>query len=212
MLNEANKRWNSIEQAFTSRGCAPSDLFEPPATDDDIKRLQSVTSLSLPPEAEAFYRVHNGQRLGIRGVLFGIELLSIDRIIENWRNWESVSGDGLNEDLADSMSSKPPDYIKPLYSNLQWLPLTHDQGGNHIGLDFDPASKGTCGQVIAFGRDFDEKKLIAPDFGRFIDMFIVELNTIDWAFSKSGWRIDDPQRGEIHYYDWPRILPPECTS
>jgi cell wall assembly regulator SMI1 len=205
MLNELSNCWSAIERAFAARGVAPSDLFQQPATDDDFLRLTSVTSLMLPADAEAFYRIHNGQRLGMPGVLFGLELLSIDRMIENWGNWESVSKDGLNENLADSMSSNPPGYIKPLYVNLQWLPLTHDQSGNHIGLDFDPALKGTSGQVIAFGRDDDVKKLIARDFLSFVDMFVDELNTIEWALdSGTRWRINDPQRGKVHYHDWPR--------
>jgi len=143
--------------------------------------------------------------LGVPGVIFGIELLSIERIIENWRNWESVSEDGLNEEFAESMSSNPLEYIKPHYVNLRWLPLTHDQGGNHIELDFDPGPKGTIGQIIAFGRDDDEKKLVAVSFAPFIDMFINELKAIDWMIHpESGWQIDDRQRGEAHYHDWPR--------
>lgn len=116
-----------------------------------------------------------------------------------------MADDGLNEYLADSMSSNPPDYIKRLFVDLKWLLLTHDQGGNHIGLDFDPGPKGTVGQVITFGRDENEKKLIAPSFRHFIDLFIDLLKTIDWSFdAKSGWRIHDPLRDKTHYHEWPR--------
>ena len=202
-----NERWNTIEQAFSSKGLSSSELFAPPATDDDLSQLSSVTGLALPDEVEAFYRLHNGQRPGIPGVLFGIELLSLDRVVENWRNWESVAEDGLNEDLADSMSSNPSGFIKPLYVNLRWLPLTHTQGGNHIGLDFDPGPNGVVGQVITFGRDEDEKKLIAATFRDFVDMVIEELTTIDWTLdAASGWHINDAQRAELHYHEWPRSV------
>lgn len=203
-----NERWNLIENAFSSRGIAPAELFQPPATSEQFEQLSSVTSLTLPAEAESFYRIHNGQQLGVLGVLFGIELLSIPRIIENWRNWEAVADDGLNEDLADSMSSDPPDYIKPLYVNLRWLPLTHDQGGNHIGLDFDPGPQGSIGQIITFGRDDEEKKLVASNFTDFIDMVIEELQSIDWKLEPgAGWQINDAARGDAHYHDWPRTRP-----
>lgn len=199
------ERWDAIERAFVSHGIPPAKLFQPPATDEQVRQLTAATSLTLPADAESFYRIHNGQQLDVAGILFGIELLSIQRIIENWRNWEAVASDDLNEDLAGSMSSNPPGYIRPLYVNLRWLPLTHDQCGNHIGMDFDPGPKGAQGQVIAFGRDEDQKKLMASSFADFIDMYIEELQSIDWKLDAgTGWQIDDAERGEIHYHDWPR--------
>ncbi|MEW4453012.1 SMI1/KNR4 family protein [Bremerella sp. JC817] len=200
-------RWKLIEQAFSAKGLQPSDLFAPPATDDELGLLASTTGLPIPAEVESFFRIHNGQRPAGPGVLFGIELLSTSRVIENWQTWKSVVDDGLNEDLADSMSSQPPGVIKPLYVNLKWLPLTHDQGGNHFGLDFDPGPAGVVGQVIAFGRDEDEKKLIAKSFTDFLDMIVEELTTIDWTLdSNTGWIINDPLRGDLHYHEWPRTV------
>lgn len=204
-MQEMQTRWESIERSFAARGFSPPDRFQPPVGDEPWNRLQSTTGLDLPAEVEAFYRIHNGQRTGIPGVIFGIELLSAERMIENWQSWQEVANDGLNEDLADSMSSDPPEAIKPLYLNLRWLPLTHDQGGNHIGLDFDPGPQGTSGQVIIFGRDEDEKKLVAKTFGQFIDLWIQELETVDWSLdAASGWQINDASREAVHYHEWPR--------
>ena len=73
----------------------------------------------------------------------------------------------MNDDCADMMSSDPPGVVKPVYTNRHWIPLTHDHGGNHVGLDFDPDDEGTPGQVIAYGRDEDEKQLLATSFEAF---------------------------------------------
>ena len=62
-----------------------------------------------------------------------------------------------------------------MYANPLWIPLTHDGGGNHAGLDFDPDTKGRPGQVIVFGRDMDTKRLVAPNFETFLDIFAAEL-------------------------------------
>lgn len=59
--------------------------------------------------------------------------------------------------------------------------------------------------MITFGRDEDEKKLVASSFTEFIDTAIEELQKIDWKLKLgSGWQINDAERGEAHYHDWPR--------
>jgi cell wall assembly regulator SMI1 len=52
--------------------------------------------------------------------------------------------------------------------------------GNHIGLDFDPDTLGTVGQVIRFGRDEDEKVFVAPTFGEFLDQLVSALRASGW--------------------------------
>lgn len=74
-----------------------------------------------------------------------------------------------------------------MYTNPKWIPLTHDGGGNHIGLDFDPGALGTPGQVIRFGRDEDDKVLLAPSFSVFLDQLVTALQTATWNGEYLDW-------------------------
>ena len=121
--------------------------------------------------------------------MYGYQMLSVVEIRASWDNWRAIDEKGMNKDCAVFMSSSPVGFIKPLYTNRHWIPLAHDWGGNYIGLDFDPDIKGTVGQVIRYGRDEDEKKLIATTHNAFLDLLVTDLNKTKWT-------------GE--YLDWPR--------
>jgi cell wall assembly regulator SMI1 len=194
--------WQRIEQAFKAHGVDPAAYLQPGASDDALAHIEEITGQCLPEEMKEFYRVHDGQKTAVFGILFGIELLSARGIMENWQNWKDLENDGLNEELADSMTSKPDGFIRKLYVNPRWLPFTHDQSGNHIGIDFDPDVRGRVGQVIAFGRDDDQKKLVNSSFAEFLDTVVHQLETIPWSLDASGWHIEDDKYGDIHYHDW----------
>ncbi|WP_131667921.1 SMI1/KNR4 family protein [Psychrobacter pygoscelis] len=68
--------------------------------------------------------------------------------------WQKIV-DELEEDelnsMRDVMSSIPDGHVKKLSINPFWLPFAHDHGGNFLGIDLEPDSLGTVGQVINFG-------------------------------------------------------------
>lgn len=57
--------------------------------------------------------------------------------------------------LADLKGNSKPDGRKTIgvYTNPYWVPFINTSGGNFIAIDFAPGSKGTAGQIIAFGAD-----------------------------------------------------------
>lgn len=89
----------------------------------------------------------------------------------------------MNADCAEFMSSDPPGAVKPMDTNRSWIPLTREHGGNHIDLDFDPGPDGVVGQVIAYGRDEDEKRLLANSFREFLPLLVVTVRDEDWSFA-----------------------------
>ena len=86
----------------------------------------------------------------------------------------------MNAECAEFMRSEPQDVAKPMYCNRAWIPVTHDWGGNHHGLDFDPGMVGHAGQIIAFGRDEDTKVRLALDFSRYVEQLISWLRSATW--------------------------------
>lgn len=120
----------------------------------------------MPQSLKDLYRENDGQNQSTIGVLFGQQLLPIKEITSNYKSWLDVIEQGL-DGLDDDMSSLPDGAVKKTYAHAYWLPLTHDQSGNHIGLDFAPDTNGIEGQVINFGRDENKKKVFANSLDEF---------------------------------------------
>jgi cell wall assembly regulator SMI1 len=183
-----NKHWLAIEQLLASKGCIGRSWLNPGCTSEDIRDLEAHIGHQLPESVKDLLLQHDGEKSG-PGLIHGYQMLSVDEIRANWDNWRSIDEEEMNADCADFMSSNPAGYIKPVYTNRHWIPLAHDWAGNHIGLDFDPDIKGTPGQVIRFGRDEDEKQLIAATHSEFLELLIADLGRTRWT-------------GE--YLEWPR--------
>lgn len=192
------EQWDQIESILKSQGVIPHIEVNDGATSEEIQALEEHVGVSLPQSLKEFLSIHNGQSSG-PGLFFGVVFLSTSEIARQWDAWDDL--DDMNEDMEDDMSSKPEGVIKPLYVNRKWIPLTHDYSGNHIGIDFDPDTKGTPGQIIAFGRDQDMKILKAKSFDDFIAMYISQLQSLAWGFKPEHWMMYD-KNYNFHYNDW----------
>ncbi|WP_348651944.1 SMI1/KNR4 family protein [Curtobacterium citreum] len=84
-------------------------------------------------------------------------------------NWNISAGFESQEDMGDSASSSPDGFVQAKYSVRGWIPLTHDGGGNHIGVDLDPGPAGTVGQVITFGADDEVHHVLAPSLVSYLE-------------------------------------------
>jgi cell wall assembly regulator SMI1 len=170
--------WARIERRLAGLGCLRDVALRPGAREPEMVELERHLGISIPNGVKSFLSIHDGQE-GV-GLIHGHELLSISGIRQQWDNWRSIDEQEMNDDCAEFMGSEPPGVIKPLYCNRAWIPLTSDGGGNHIGLDFDPDRLGVRGQVIAFGRDEDTKRLLAPTFEVFMDGYLSWLERAEW--------------------------------
>ncbi|WP_431262698.1 SMI1/KNR4 family protein [Roseateles chitinivorans] len=179
MKHSMTTQWQRIEDALSTLGCLTEMALQPGAQPERIAELERHLGVTLPDSLKAFLAVHDGQD-GNHGLVGGEHLLSVDGIRNEWSNWREIDESDMNADSAQFMTSEPPGYIKPLYTHRSWIPLTKDWGGNHYGLDFDPDEKGRVGQVIKFGRDEDEKRLIAEDFDRFVELVVASLAGATW--------------------------------
>lgn len=87
-----------------------------------------------------------------------------------------------------SQKSIPPGKIHESFAHPMWIPIITDEVGNCIGIDLCPPANGggTWGQVILFGREFDNKYLIADNFGDFLLIFAKDLEMGNWDFRSTG--------------------------
>lgn len=167
-------QWERLKARFQARAPHLLEYLQRGVTDQELDDFERDIGVTLPEDFRAFYKVHNGQpALSEHGLLYGLHLLPLDEIRYQQAAWAEV--EDMNEEMAHLMESEPEGAIRPLYTNPLWVPFTHYQDGNHLGLDFDPGPTGTPGQVIVFGRDEDRKKLVAPSFAAFLEGVIREL-------------------------------------
>ncbi|MCO1335742.1 SMI1/KNR4 family protein [Microbulbifer sp. OS29] len=172
--------WGAIKEKLFQLGCNKKIDLNPGCSEAEIDALEQHVGVALPADLKEFLSVHNGQFFRGLGLFFESQFLSTSDIAQRWDSWRELDEEYMNEDCADYMQSNPDGYIKPLYTNKSWIPLTFDWAGNHMGIDFDPDTKGVPGQIIAFGRDEDTKLLIAENFSDYISKFILALDTASW--------------------------------
>lgn len=175
-----DEQWKRIEQRLSELGCLDDMGLGDGADAATLASLEQTLGIALPSDLKRFLSIHDGQARGA-ALFHGQQFLSCADIRDSWEMWREIDEDGvMNDDCAEFMASEPEGVIKPMYCNRGWIPLTHDIGGNHIGLDFDPDSLGHVGQVIAFGRDEDTKRLLAPNFTAFVDDYVAWLAGASW--------------------------------
>jgi cell wall assembly regulator SMI1 len=181
-------QWSPILKKLEALGCLDAASLRDGASLEDIQELETHLGVTFPDSFRDFLAEHDGQdRKPGFGVMYVFEILSVEAIRENWDDWRSLDEEAMNEDCAEFMTSEPPGFVKPLYTTPKWIPIAKDWGGNHFGFDFDPDELGTVGQIIRFGRDEDEKRVMASSFPEFIHRLSVDLERCKWDGENLEW-------------------------
>ena len=118
-------------------------------------------------------------------MFFGLTLLPLEDVLEEWRFWREVDDDpttGANAGLREMMDSIPAGWVRREYSCRGWIPFVADKAGNYLGIDMNPGEGGAVGQVIVFGRDFDTKVVMWRGDGpggwaKFLAGFVEDLES-----------------------------------
>jgi len=147
------------------------------ATESMLYALEEMFDVKFDTAFKSLYQSHNGQKNEtMTGFFYGMEFLSVDRIITQWLNSTFPIRQNAPEwNMNEFAKSHQPQTVKPCYTSTKWIPFAFDWGGNYLGLDFDPDNNGTMGQVINFGRDEDVKYVLANSFEEFISWYAKEL-------------------------------------
>ncbi|MEZ0163259.1 SMI1/KNR4 family protein [Kineococcus sp. LSe6-4] len=154
----------------------PGDpLLNPPATDAQLGAAEAHLGRPLPADVRTVYRLADGQvqwrhddPRWAAGLVGGEPLLPLAGVLLHWDQWAGFDGETGLDEFA---SSTPEGFVHPRYALRGWVPLTHDGGGNHVGVDLDPDVRGTVGQVITFGRDDEQHQVLAPSLLSYLQQF-----------------------------------------
>lgn len=145
---------NSLEEALQAS-----------AGDEEIEQAEATIGISFPDDLKELYHIHNGESRSGPGFFFGLQFLSLEEMVSEWKIWSELEPE--YQTMGDHYSI-PSGWVKEQYINRYWIPFCHDGGGNHLGIDLSPAEHGVVGQVINFGRDEEMKYVIARSLGEFI--------------------------------------------
>jgi len=159
-----------IEAWYSENVPAIQATLRPGTSDAELDALEGATGLILPPAFRTLYRWHDGG-----DGIFGLEFQPLNCVQSDWQNWKDLEPDFGSE--TEDHISHPPGAITERYINTGWLGFLTDGSGNSVGLDLNPGPAGTLGQVITFGRDEENKYVLADSLGAFLREYLARLET-----------------------------------
>jgi cell wall assembly regulator SMI1 len=177
------------------------------ASDQDIEKLRTVCDREIPSSLINLFLWHNGQKedAPITGIWYGLNFFNIDQLHNEVNDWKNLVSEFSSEDMVQMSSfssSIPVGFIKPIYSNNYWIPFAHDGCGNYLGIDLDPDTDGTYGQVINFGRDENNKYVISESLESFFDWYVNELKNGNFMIrtEEDGGKSFNTKIPESHHF------------
>ena len=180
--------WESIESKL--KEIAPDVLasLNKGVTDVEVEKLEKSINAKLPTEFVEFYRIHNGQLSQRPGLIGCEELLSFERIMDEWQGWKTFID---SNEIENENASLPDIGIKNNWWNSLWIPITQDGSGDHYCIDLDPAEKGSCGQIIRMRHDDPQRHLEANSFREWITNYKDKLLSGQMVYSEDYFGIID---------------------
>lgn len=169
MNNQVSTYWLSYREKVNQRFPEYCTYLNPPASEDEIRHLETILGYEIPEDIKTLYRINNGETAGSFGIFYGLQFLPLSEVEQNWLCWKKIIEDGL-EGFNDFCTSNPEGVIQSVYAHEKWIPLMYDYGGNHIGIDLAPDINGCIEQIINFGRDEDDKYVLAPNLGELLKL------------------------------------------
>ena len=183
--------WERIENWIKANYIEILETLNSGAKEQDFIKFKSVVGLDLPEPFRDFLSIHNGQTWTHLKLFDGYRLLSIEDIIDEWENWNSVLPEidaQCREEYGVRASSLPEKGIKDDWWNHAWIPITSNGSGDSYCIDLDPTPEGQQGQIVRMWHDVPERELIAASFSEWISKYVNDLENGSYVpSSEIGW-------------------------
>ena len=170
------------------------EQLNPGALPHQFKALEAYVP-DLPQEFYDLYLINNGKESNydVPSILLGLIMLNLDEIAKDYKVWKDILKNYPEYGQEEGLSF-PSGHIKTDYINLGRISILGDTGGNFVGIDLDPGPLGQKGQIINFGRDQEDKYVIASSLGEFLE-FVLEyyqtgravVRLDEWGESRIMW-------------------------
>lgn len=181
--------WNRIKAVLQEIAPELLKQLNPGISQKEIEILEAAIGTKLPEDMVAFYKVHNGQDRESAGLINGEELLSLERVYDEWFVWKDLSDNGTFEEDKVAFRSEPENGIKNDWWNPKWIPVTYNGSGDHICIDLDPAAEGKKGQMIRMWHDARERSLESGSFKEWIENYVHLLESGQMVYDEDYFGI-----------------------
>ena len=155
------KSWHRLQFDYGVGSLTGPFLYENEKTPDHKRDILEIEFEDLEEADELLEKMHSDEK----------NVLNWDEIkFTVFPNGEfKAERTSYDFDNEIPFTSTPPNTVKKIYFHDKWLPIFTDGGGNFIGVDLDPDTEATNGQVIIFGRDEDDLYALAENLERFFE-------------------------------------------
>lgn len=142
------------------KAAAAGVSLPPGASEAQLAEAEKSLGEALPEEVRAFYLAHDGG--GSDYICEGRELLSLTRIVAEWKIWKELHDGHEFDDHVGRCDVSPG--VQNVWWVPSWIPVTYNGGGDHHMVDLAPAEGGAVGQVISFWHADPDRKVEASSF------------------------------------------------
>jgi cell wall assembly regulator SMI1 len=171
--------WRRIKSWLEANLPQLIDALEPGATLAELDAAEKLLGTILPRAARDSYLTHSGQKQDTPGLIDGWELLSLSRVVSQWRVWSSLLHGGA---FADSVAA-PEAGICSVWWSERWIPVTYDGHGNHECIDMGPSTEGSVGQIIRVWHDDPRRSVVANGYEAWLGSFADGLDAGRYVYS-----------------------------
>lgn len=184
--------WGAIKAWYAEHLPEVPESLNPGASEQALREfeneLKDEVSQNLPQGLRDIYLQNDGQKRTITcGMFFGLEFLSLTELMRLWRGWKDIASNPFYAGMNEFSTSHPAAAIRQEYALTGWIPFAYDWGGNHLGVDVNPGPAGQVGQVINFGRDENNKFVIAPSFTAFLGWQLAQLQNGNFLITTENY-------------------------
>lgn len=164
--------WQRIESWFSENAPEALEALALGATDEQIAEAEAKLGIVFPDDFRTSLQIHNGEVESV-GAWGGEELLSLERILDEWDVWNKLLDAGTFDQSHAYVVPRGP--VKQRWWHQLWVPITVDGTGNCACLDFDPAKGGRIGQVIDMDHAAADRCVLAASFAEFLSDYADRL-------------------------------------
>jgi cell wall assembly regulator SMI1 len=171
--------WSRIETWLQAHAPEIADGLNFGASEEDLVATERFLGVTFPDDVRSSFRRHDGQAPDSLWLMDGWELLSLERVGDEWVVWKDLLDGGAFRDCKSQTDSRVvQDWWHP-----QWIPLTYNGAGDHHCLDLHPGPSGTVGQIIQMWHDDAIRPVLASSYRQWLAAFAAGLEAGDYVVS-----------------------------
>lgn len=202
-MSAVRATWDKLVGYYKVNHATDLEALNPPAMPEELKALEKALPSSimrLPLPYVEFLKIHNGAkgRKATNGdmAIFSIIAWEPLSVIEVLKNHEYLDFEMAEGTFGDNRA-KAGDGVKAMWWNTKWLPIMENASGDHICIDFDPAPGGKIGQIIHYYHDWEDRRVIADDFGKWFEIAVTEHIALS-----EKWKAEKAERAKSRIPAW----------